>query len=246
MDYSQDPLYTSQTAIKNLTLTFHDGCWWHKDKKCVPRPYQHEIIEYANRMYKDADQIISFVHKNFWWPQMRADMKLLLPKPRFCIYEGRIEVQMLSFILNKLVRNPDIIYKIHHKNLKRLEKIIDLNNSYHREATLMRKFVITYSHMKILAIEYSIDDGLHNRQQNGDIIMLEENTMYIVECKSIKALEERRQKVKEQATICAKRITSWIQHLSIFDDKFVILKNWNIIPAIFTEEDSNMVTLNAS
>jgi len=234
MNYDSDPLYVSTKAIQNLNLIFREGYWWYNDRKCIPKEQQQDLISQYYKKYKKETKVLLEIRKEFWWPRMLTDVNA---------YAIRHDVQVLSNTLNKFAKDPKLIEKIARKNISRLHKLITLQNSYYKEAMLMQKLGGLYSDMHLLAFEYNIDDGGLNKQQHGDVILYTPDKFYIIECKSINNIEERRQKVMQQAITCTKRVKSWIHHIASYDPNFQFMNKCEFIPAIFTEEHPNMQLL---
>lgn len=243
MNYSADPLYACPNAIKNLNLEFVDGFWWRNGRKCVPNDIQNNLIEIMFRAKYNGKSLYNFISQEYWWPHMKYQIISYLPKPGQLAFGNRLEIQMLSYVLNKFIRYPTLVERMTKKNTRRLQKIMELNGEYQKEANLIEKLIKTHPHMHVIALEYEIDDGGHSKQQQGDVILSHDKTLYIVECKSINTFDERRIKVREQAMLCRKRILSWIKHLSEFDECFKNLLSYELIPAIYTDESDTLIVL---
>lgn len=253
MDYVSDPLYGRKEAIRNLELEFHDGIWWKSNQKCVPKANQEDIIaQFWSEWGERGNKIVTKeIRKEYFWPNLAKDVKeyertheiVTVGKRKRVVIE-RVVPSLLSRALNWLARYCAVkVDKLSKRNVKRLNMMLSIGNGHQLEATLIHKLLKIYDY-KVIALEYLIDDGLLNRQQHGDVLFLHEGKLIVVECKHVHGLDKRRKMVFEQAERCARRIQSWIDHLSRFDESFEKLAAWEILPAIFTEESDQLVFLN--
>ena len=154
--------------------------------------------------------------------------------------------ESLSKSLNKLAlcieRNK--LDMFHKKKCIRLNQLIRSEQIRFREMYLLQHIVESERFGCLVAVEYIIDDGSYFGQ-TGDALFYDGDIFRVVECKLVKATHEifrlsRRQKVKEQAETCVKRIKSWLQHLGSLDDWMKPLSMCKVIPITLTDEDEDV------
>ena len=151
--------------------------------------------------------------------------------------------ESLSKCINKLSLciQRDNLEKCHEIKYNRLKNLLRSEQIRFREMVLLKNVIESRKYGYLVAIEYLIDDGSYCGQ-TGDALFYDGNTIYAVECKLIQTTthdlfkSSRRDKVYDQALVCARRIKSWLHHLGSVDERIMVLNDCNVLGIALTDE----------
>ena len=108
-----------------------------------------------------------------------------------------------------------------------------------KEMNLLSPLVASKEYGVLLAVEYSIDDGVC--KQFGDALFYDEDRdrLFVVECKLVKHFGSHCEKTRTvkacvQADTCAARIRSYLNHLCAFDPALSMFAQTIVVPVVLT------------
>jgi hypothetical protein len=135
--------------------------------------------------------------------------------------------------------------KFHKHKCTRLRLLINSGHARFKELRLLERVIDSKKYGYLIAAEYMIDDGGYYGQ-TGDALFFDGTTLWVVECKLIKTTihdkfkVSRREKVKEQALTCSRRIKSWIEHLGKLDDWLFPISICDVVGVALTDEGEDL------